>query len=43
MSVSKRQAVCFVVSDFFDSGYLRAMKMASRKHDVIAVLITRSA
>ena len=40
MSVSKRKAVCFVVSDFFDSGYLRAMQMASRKHDVIAVLIT---
>lgn len=40
MSVSKRRAVCFMVSDFFDSGYLRAMKMASRKHDVIAVLIT---
>ena len=40
MSVSKRRAVCFVVSDFFDSGYLRAMQMASRKHDVIAVLIT---
>ncbi len=40
MSVSKRRAVCFVVSDFFDHGYLRAMKMASRKHDVIAVLIS---
>ena len=40
MSVSKRRAVCFMVSDFFDSGYLRAMKMANRKHDVIAVLIT---
>ncbi|NLX53683.1 MAG: DUF58 domain-containing protein [Planctomycetaceae bacterium] len=40
MSVSKRRAVCFVVSDFFDNGYVRAMKMASRKHDVIAVLIT---
>lgn len=40
MSVSKRRAVCFVVSDFLDDGYLRAMKMANRKHDVIAVLIT---
>ncbi len=40
MSVSKRRAVCFLVSDFFDSGYVRARKMASRKHDVIAVLIT---
>jgi uncharacterized protein (DUF58 family) len=40
MSVSNRKAVCFVVSDFFDEGYLRAMQMASRKHDVIAVLIS---
>jgi len=40
MTVTKRRAVCFVVSDFFDDAYLRAMKMASRKHDVIAVLIT---
>ncbi|MHB0960580.1 MAG: DUF58 domain-containing protein [Pirellulaceae bacterium] len=40
LSVSKRRAVCFVVSDFFDNNYLRAMQMASRKHDVIAVLIT---
>lgn len=40
MSVSKRKTVCFVVSDFFDDGYIHAMRMASRKHDVIAVLIT---
>ncbi len=40
MSVTKRKAVCFVVSDFFDDDYLRAMQMANRKHDVIAVLIT---
>jgi uncharacterized protein (DUF58 family) len=40
MSVSKRKTVCFVVSDFFDDEYVRAMRMASRKHDVIAVLIT---
>jgi uncharacterized protein (DUF58 family) len=40
LSVSKRKAVCFVVSDFFDQDYLRALQMANRKHDVIAVLIT---
>ena len=40
MSVTKRKAVCFVVSDFFDDQYIRSMQMASRKHDVIAVLIT---
>ncbi len=40
LSVMKRKSVCFVVSDFFDEGYLRAMRMAARKHDVIAVLIS---
>ncbi len=40
LSVTKRKSVCFVVSDFFDQGYVRAMQMANRKHDVIAVLIT---
>ncbi|QDV24312.1 DUF58 domain-containing protein [Aureliella helgolandensis] len=40
MSVTKRKAVCFVVSDFFDDDYLRSLRMAARKHDVIAVLIT---
>jgi uncharacterized protein (DUF58 family) len=40
LSVMKRKAVCFVVSDFFDDDYLRAMQMANRKHDVIAVLVT---
>lgn len=40
MSVSKRKTVCFVVSDFFDEQYIRSLQMATRKHDVIAVLIT---
>jgi uncharacterized protein (DUF58 family) len=40
MSVTTRKTVCFVVSDFLDDGYLPAMRMANRKHDVIAVLIT---
>lgn len=40
MSVTTRKAVCFVVSDFLDEGYLRAMRNANRKHDVIAVLVT---
>ncbi len=39
MQVSKRKAVCFVVSDFYDDGYERAMQMANRKHDVIAVQV----
>ena len=36
---TKRKSVCFVVSDFFDEGYERAMRTANRKHDVIAVNI----
>lgn len=40
LSVSKRRTVCFVVSDFLDRDYLQSLKMAARKHDVIAVLIT---
>ncbi len=40
MSVTTRKAVCFVVSDFLDDGYLKAIEGANRKHDVIAVLIT---
>lgn len=40
LSVSKRKTVCFVVSDFFDDEYIKSLKMASRKHDVIAVLLT---
>lgn len=39
LQVAKRKTVCFVVSDFFDAGYERAMRMANRTHDVIAVHI----
>ncbi|MCA9126843.1 MAG: DUF58 domain-containing protein [Planctomycetales bacterium] len=40
LSVTKRKAVCFVISDFFDEEYLKSLQMAAKKHDVIAVLIT---
>jgi len=40
MSVTSRKTVCFVVSDFYDDNYLAAMRTASRKHDVVAVLVT---
>ncbi|MCR9294775.1 MAG: DUF58 domain-containing protein [bacterium] len=40
LKVTKRKTVCFVVSDFFDQGYLQSLQMAARKHDVIAVLLT---
>ena len=37
---AKRKTVCFIVSDFFDEGYERAMRTANRKHDVIAIHVT---
>ncbi|MFN3189288.1 MAG: DUF58 domain-containing protein [Aureliella sp.] len=40
LSVAKRKSVCFVVSDFFDENYIQSLRMASRKHDVIAILLT---
>ncbi|MEM8681165.1 MAG: DUF58 domain-containing protein [Planctomycetota bacterium] len=37
--VVKRRAVVFLISDFQDSGYASALQLASRKHDVIPVVI----
>lgn len=46
-SVTKRRSVCFVVSDFLHNdddadgaAFERALSMANRRHDVIAVLLT---
>jgi len=38
--VARRRSVAFVVSDFFASGYERALSLASAKHDVIPVVLT---
>ncbi|MEZ4331700.1 MAG: DUF58 domain-containing protein [Myxococcota bacterium] len=40
MRVTRRRTICFVVSDFLDEGFERALMTANRKHDVIAVLVT---
>jgi len=40
MQVTQRRTICFVVSDFLDDGFEKAMVAANRKHDVIAVLVT---
>ncbi|RMF20036.1 MAG: DUF58 domain-containing protein [Deltaproteobacteria bacterium] len=40
LGVTKRRSVCFVVSDFLDEGFERALQTANARHDVIAVLIT---
>ena len=40
LSVNKRRTICFVVSDFLDEGWERALVTANQRHDVIAVLVT---
>ena len=40
LSMSVRKSICFVVSDFLDEGFERALVTANQKHDVIAVLVT---
>ncbi|MEO5328178.1 MAG: DUF58 domain-containing protein [Magnetococcus sp. THC-1_WYH] len=40
MTVGKRRNVCFLVSDFLDHDFERAVAAANRKHDVIAVLVS---
>jgi uncharacterized protein (DUF58 family) len=39
-SVTSRKTICFVVSDFLDEDFERALRTANRKHDVVAVLVT---
>ncbi len=38
--VTKRRSVAFLFSDFLASGYEHAVKVASRRHDLIPVVIT---
>jgi uncharacterized protein (DUF58 family) len=37
--VIKKRSIAFVVSDFLDHGYEQALKVASKRHDVIAVTL----
>jgi uncharacterized protein (DUF58 family) len=37
--VSRRRSIAFVVSDFFDTGYERALALASAKHDVVPIVL----
>jgi uncharacterized protein (DUF58 family) len=37
--VARRRSVAFVISDFFASGYERALALAGAKHDVIPVVL----
>lgn len=38
--VVRRRSVVFLVSDFIDDGYYKALKIASKRHDLIAIKIT---
>jgi uncharacterized protein (DUF58 family) len=38
--VSRRRSVAFVISDFFTSGYERALSLASARHDIVPVMIS---
>jgi uncharacterized protein (DUF58 family) len=37
--VSRRRSIAFVVSDFYDTAYERALALASAKHDVVPVVL----
>lgn len=37
--VSRRRSIAFLISDFFDAGYERALALASAKHDVVPVVL----
>jgi uncharacterized protein (DUF58 family) len=37
LKVSKRQSVVFLISDFQDDGYWKALRIANRKHDLIGI------
>ena len=37
--VSRRRSIAFLVSDFYDSGYERALALAAAKHDVVPVVL----
>jgi len=39
-NVIRRRAVAFVISDFIDTGYEHALKVAAKRHDLIPVTIT---
>ncbi|MFQ5608073.1 MAG: DUF58 domain-containing protein [Candidatus Zixiibacteriota bacterium] len=39
MRVTKRKSVAFLVSDFMDTGYEKPLRVAGRKHDLIALRI----
>jgi hypothetical protein len=37
--VARRRSIAFLVSDFYDTGYERALALAAAKHDVVPVVL----
>jgi uncharacterized protein (DUF58 family) len=37
--INKRKSVTFLISDFLTSGYERALKIASRRHDLVPIVL----
>lgn len=37
LRVAKRRSVVFLISDFIDGDYLKALRIANRKHDIIGI------
>ncbi len=35
----RRRSIVFLISDFLDSGFVKSLKISSRKHDLIAIHI----
>ncbi|MBN2012394.1 DUF58 domain-containing protein [candidate division KSB1 bacterium] len=38
--VSRRRTVSFLVSDFINTGYEKALQIANRRHDIVAITVT---
>ncbi len=38
--VTKRRSVVFLVSDFISSGYEKALQIANKRHDIVAITVT---
>lgn len=38
-SVIKKRCICFLISDFADSGFDQSLKIANRKHDIVALRV----
>lgn len=38
--INKRKSVVFLVSDFINKGYEKALQIANRRHDIVAITVT---